>query len=250
MKRLVFFSLVFGLALSPGFTGQAAAVDRPEPDVGRSGPWQAAQGTRIRVSGESTLRVAPDRAWITLTVESRDMNPAKAQAHAATAMAAVQKKLEGAALAADALRTLGYRVEEEIDWQEGKRRLLGFKASNTIEVRIDDPARVGEVLGLAVSAGSTAVDGIRFDTSERELFERDALRKAVAVARQRAEAAAAGAGLTVIRVLSVEEAGVQPIPRAAPMQRSAMLAESAPPVPISAGEIEISAQVEMMVLAR
>ena len=62
--------------------------------------------------------------------------------------------------------------------------------------------------------------------------------------------AAAGAGLTVSRVLSVEEAGVQPIPRAAPMQRSAMLAESAPPVPISAGEIEISAQVEMMVLAR
>ena len=69
-----------------------------------------------------------------------------------------------------------------------------FVARNSIEVRVDEIARVGEMLDVAVQGGATSISGVRFDIQEREKVEREALRLAVVDARSRAEAAAAGAG--------------------------------------------------------
>src|SRR2546427_331716 len=65
-----------------------------------------------------------------------------------------------------------------------------------------------------VTAGATSVDNIRFDLKDRERLERDALRMAVSAARTRAVAAAAGAGLSVDRILRIEAQGISspPVP--------------------------------------
>ena len=82
--------------------------------------------------------------------------------------------LAGARLGEDAVQTLSYSLQEEYDWQDRKRTLRGYVARNTIEVRIDEVARVGEVLGLAVGTGVTSVSGFRFDTSKRAELEQEA----------------------------------------------------------------------------
>ena len=82
--------------------------------------------------------------------------------------------LAGARLGEDAVQTLSYSLQEEYDWQDRKRTLRGYVARNTIEVRIDEVARVGEVLGLAVGTGVTSVSGLRFDTSKRAELEQEA----------------------------------------------------------------------------
>jgi uncharacterized protein YggE len=70
------------------------------------------------------------------------------------------------------------------------------------------------------------------------------LKRATADARQRAEAAAAGAGRTIDRVIRIEEPSNRPFPPPQPMMmaRAGMAAEKVD-VPIVAGEIEIRAQV-------
>ncbi len=226
-------------------TGPALAA--PDGAPGRHHGRTA--GARITVHGAAVVRVVPDRAFLSLAVESRDADPARAQAANATAMAAVRAKLDAAGFGDDRVRTLGYQLDEEFDWRKGERHLLGFKAINTIEVRIDAPGRTGEILALAVQAGTTSARGLRFETSDRELLENDALRQATADARQRADAAAAGARLAVVRVLSIEEAGTDFVPRPALAMRAAAVAEAAPSVPITAGEIEIASRVTMTVLA-
>ncbi len=225
-------------------SAEAAPGARPDRDHGLR------HGAKITVHGSAVVRVAPDRAFLSLAVESRDADPAKAQAANAVAMAAVRAKLSAAGLGDDRVRTLGYQLDEEIDWHKGERRVLGFKASNTIEVRIDAPGRSGEILALAVEANATSALGIRFDTSDRAGLEKEALRQATADSRQRADAAAAGARLSVVRVLSIEEAGTEFVPRPALAMRAAAMAETAPPVPITAGELEIVSHVTMTVLAR
>ena len=78
-------------------------------------------------------------------------------------------------------------------------------ARNAIEVRVDEIDRVGEILDVVVQAGATSVSGVRFDLQDRADVERDALRLAVVDARGRAEAAAAGAGRTVDRILKIDD---------------------------------------------
>ncbi len=161
-------------------------------------------------------------------------------------MAAVLAKMKGAGLPADAIRTSGYDLQPEFDYDNGKQTLRGYVARNTVEVRVDDIGRVGEILDLAVGSGATNVSGVRFDLKDRAAAEREALRKAVADARTRAEAAASGANLRVDRVLRIEEqrAVVEP-PRPDDDDAAVGRRDGVGQPPISPGELEVRAIVTM-----
>jgi uncharacterized protein YggE len=211
-------------------------------DVSAQTPAQSHEAVVV-MSGEGLVKAAPDQAWVTLATESRSKNPKEAQSANTRAMTAVQEKLTAAGIPKDAIRTLSYDLQLESDWVNGRQVPRGYVARNLIEVRLDDIGRVGEVIDLAVTSGANSVHGVRFDLKKRDALEREALKRATADARQRAEAAAAGAGRTIDRIIRIEEPANRPFPPPMPMmQRSAMVAEKAD-VPIVAGEIEIRVQV-------
>ncbi|MGH9371420.1 MAG: SIMPL domain-containing protein, partial [Vicinamibacterales bacterium] len=86
---------------------------------------------------------------------------------------------------------------------------------------------------------------------DRSGAEREALRLAVEDARKRADASASGAGMTVERVLRIEEqrATVVPPPRPMMMEsRAAAAGDTAPPV--APGELEIRASVKVVAAIR
>jgi len=198
----------------------------------------------VVTSGEGVVQAVPDRAWITITAESRGSNPREAQRRNTEAMTPVQEKLRAAGIPADAIRTVGYDLQQEWDFVNNRRVSRGYVARNTIDVRVDAIDRVGELLELAIGTGATSVGGIRFDLKDRAKLEREALRLAVADARARADAAAAGAGRNIDRVLRIEEHGVSgpPVIMARALAREAAQADSPP---ISAGQIELRAQVTL-----
>lgn len=200
------------------------------------------------VTGEGIVKAAPDRAWVTIGAESRSRDPKEAQAQNAKAMGAVQEKLASLGLAKDQIRTTGYDLQLEFDWNNGKQTPRGYVARNSIEVRVDDVTRVGEVMDASVTTGATSIHGLRFDLKKREAFERDALRLAVVDGKARAEAVAAGAGVSIGRVIRIEEAGARVMPPPQPMMMARMAADEARPVtPVAAGEIEIRGQVTLTV---
>jgi uncharacterized protein len=201
------------------------------------------QGPVVVTTGEGVIKQAPDRAWVSIAAESRAKSPQQAQRANAEAMTAVLAKLKGAGLPPDAIRTVAYDLRPEFDYHDGKQTLRGYVARNTIDVRVDDLARVGEILDMAVSSGATSISGIRFDLKARDKVEREALKLAVADARARADAAAQGAGMRVSGVVRIEEQRVSaPPPR--PMMMMARQADSLEAeTPIAPGEIEIRAVV-------
>lgn len=207
---------------------------------------QAPQEPVIIVTGEGTVKAAPDVAWVTIGAESRSKSPKDAQAQNATAMSAVHEKLTGARIPKDAIRTVSVDVQPEVDWVDSRRVLRGYVARNTIEVRVDEIARVGEILDVAVGTGATSVQGLRFDIKDRSALERDALRRAVTDARQRADAGAAGAGTSIGRIVRIEEPGVERVPPPQPYMMARMAAaEDKAVTPVAAGEIEIRARVTL-----
>ena len=198
----------------------------------------------VVVNGEGVVKVAPDQAWVRIGTESRSKASKEAQQRNADVMAAVQQKLTALGIPKDAVRTVGIDLQPEFDFNNGRQTLRGYVARNTIEVRIDDFARVGDVLDAAVSSGATNVHDLRFDVKNREAVEQQALQRAVADGMAKATTIAAAAKRGIDRLLRIEESvvgGPQPLERAVMMRMSAADAAT----PVAAGEIEIRAQVRL-----
>jgi len=204
----------------------------------------------IVTRGQAIVTARPDRAFVTIAAESRSRNSADAQKQNAAAMTAVLQKLEQAGVPKDAIRTVGYDLRPEFDYANGRQTFRNYLARNTVEVRLDDIDRVGVVIDAAAAGGATTITGIRLDVRNRDALERDALRQAVADARTRAEAAAAGAGATVDRIVRIEEEAHYEPPR--PMMRMGGQAAMASDVatPVEPATIEIQSRVTLTVSLR
>lgn len=200
----------------------------------------------VTVRGEGVVRMAPDRALVRVGAESRSRDPKEAQNTNAAAMSAVLQKITATGVPKDAIRTLVVSLQQEYDFTGGRQTPRGYLARNVVEVRVDDLAKLGEVLDAGVSSGATSIQGLQFDIKERTKFEREALTRAVADATARADAAASGARKTVDRVIRIDETMQGPIMRPQAEFRMAAEAVGAPPVtPVAEGEIEIRAMVTL-----
>ena len=228
---------ILGLTLAVVLPVAAQPAQAPPP----------AEGPTVAASGEATVKRAPDRAWIQVTAESRARTPREAQKVNSDLMSAVLQKLRGARVPEEAIETRGYDLQLEYDYVSGKQVMRGYLARNTVDVRVDELPRVGELLDVAVSSGATSVGSIRFDLKDRSSAEREALRLAVQDALRRAEALAGGAGMRVDRVLRIEEhrAGEIP-PRPMVAMAGVRQGDVAAAPPIEAGELEIRATVTVI----
>jgi uncharacterized protein len=204
----------------------------------------------IVTRGQAILNARPDRAFVRIAAESRSKNSAEAQKQNAVAMNAVLQKIEEAGVHKDAIRTLGYELQPEYDYVNGRQSFRTYVARNTVEVRLDDIDRVGIVIDAAGAGGATTITGIRFDVRNRAALERDALQQAVADARARAEAAAKGAGATIDRIVRIEEEGVQVEPPRPMMRMEMQRAAADAMTPVEPSTIEIRAAVTLTVSLR
>jgi uncharacterized protein YggE len=209
------------------------ASGKAEPDV-------------IVTTGEGTVRIAPDQAFVTIIAESHAKLPREAQRLNAEAMAAVQQKLKAAGFTGDAVRTLQLELQPVYDYANGKQLLREYLARNAIEVRVEPVERVGEITDLAVGSGATSVSNIRFELKDRRTVEHRALQEAVAQARGRADTIAQAAGRAIDRVIRIEDQAQNEPQQPRPFMAMAR-AEAAPQAmtPVAAGVLEIHARVAL-----
>jgi uncharacterized protein YggE len=203
----------------------------------------AQRGPHVVVTGEGAVEATPDQAWVSIGVESRSKQSKDAQSRNAQVMTAIQQKITALGVPKDAIRTTAIDLQLEFDYADGKQAPRGYVARNTVEVRVDELGRLGDVLDAVVGSGATMIHGLRFDVKERERLETTALQSAVKSAMVKAQALAAGSGKTIDHIMSIEEIGGHTPP---PMPRPyAMAARAESSTPVAPGELEIRAAVRL-----
>lgn len=224
--------------------GLACAHAEPASSAAGSGPVGL---VGIEVTGEGAVRVEPDQAWVQIGVEIQGAESVEeAREQAAQAMKAMMKALDGQDVPEAHRRTTSVRIQPQYDYSNRKRRLVGYTASNDLQVRIDDLKKLPYVVDTAVVAGGDAsrLMGISFMLSDREAAQAEARKRAVVQARSRAEqlAKAAGVELGPVRYIREgESSGVRPTPP--PMSRAMMSTEASTTTPIASGEVEVRVEV-------
>lgn len=208
----------------------------------------------VVASGEHRMKVAPDQAWVMVSVETREPKAPEARRLGAVAMTTVMAALRKTGLEADAVQTIGFSLQPEYEYVNQRQRMKGFILSNQVQVRIDDVSKVADVLDAVgalppPTSSNVTIGGLRFDLKNRAGVERDALKGAVEDAMARAKAMAAGAGMSVGRTVRIEESMGQMVPKfnEAFMMARAGAADAAVQTPIAPADIEIRAQVSVTV---
>lgn len=202
----------------------------------------------LAVTGEGSVQVEPDLARVRIGVLSEARNARAASEENARKMARVMDTLRQAGIPADKIQTVQLTIEPVYDYNqpEGRPVLRGFQARNVVEAATKELSRLGEVLDASVEAGSNTVEGIRFELEEPGPAQADALRRAVADARRKAEALASAAGVGLKEVQQIDAVEMRPIPwiesRVASMEART---DAAAPPPVSPGELIITSNVHI-----
>lgn len=204
----------------------------------------------VVVSASEEVDVAPDRAHLSVSVETRGRTSQLASQDNARIAAAILESLQRAGIAAAQIRTIGLTVNPEYRYPEGGGRptVVGYQARNSVEVEIRNLSRVGSVVDAALAAGATNISGPSFTLANPDSARREALATAVRRAQADAEVMARAAGQRLGTVLELTSGGgmEQPMFDRSPMLMSAR-AEGAVETPVSTGMIKVRASVTMRI---
>jgi uncharacterized protein len=184
----------------------------------------------VSVQGQGEVQAEPDRAFITLGVESRKLKLEEARADVARTVDAVLKLTRDMKIDQKLVRSTRMNVQPEYNWDNNarERNLIGYFVSRQIEVELRDLEKLGQLLERATDLGVNQLGDPRLDASKRRELEREALAKAVEDARANADivARASGGKLGSARTISASS-GFVPPPMPMARMKVAMAAEAA-----------------------
>jgi uncharacterized protein YggE len=211
----------------------AAIAGVAQPHLGRSATPSA--GSAIVVTGNGTVDATPDRASFDFGVTTNGLTAAEALRRNSSEARAIIDALKKVGVGSSDIQTTQVSLWPQTS--SNGTRITGYQASNSVHVTAA-LGRAGGLVDAAVRAGANNVDGPYLDTAEKSALYDEALKQALGDAKGKAQALAAGAGLTLGSLVKVQEGG-----SAAPMPlfASARAAESS--VPIEAGTQKIQASV-------
>jgi len=214
----------------------AFAQDRERPHI-------------IAVWGEGTARAVPDTAEVSAGVVTQADTAAAALKANSAAMDKVMQTAQSFGIASGDVQTQGVNVNPIFSRPANNNRpdappqITGYRAANTVSIRVRDMAKLGTVLDSLVGAGANEMHGVRLTIGKPEPLLDEARGKAMADAKRKAELLTQAAGVKLGRVSSIsEESAAVPQPR---MYARAEMAAAAP-VPVAAGEVELRATVRVV----
>ncbi|WP_309123079.1 SIMPL domain-containing protein [Paenibacillus sp.] len=226
-----------------------AIVDSAKGGTAMAAETTAAAQRTISVSGQGTIAIQPDIAYVSFGVSTKGKTANEVQTANATAFAAVEKALkEQFGIAAKDIKTSGFYVQPEYNWSDkGQSTLVGYTADHTLTVSYRDLNGIGKLLDAVSKAGANRVNGIQFGTEKADAYEIQAIEKAMANAKLKADAIAKAAGRSVKGVLHVQHGSVNSAPpQYYPLARAESAADAGgASTSVQPGEMEVTTTVSV-----
>ena len=257
MKKFLIAALV---AASPA----ALHAQNPQPEI-TVGPASAV----LSLTAEGESRRVPDVAMFSAGVVTQALTASEALRENSAQMDRVIAALKQAGIAdrdiqtssinlnpqySDPVREAAARAREAgqpfYPPSDQARRIIGYEARNTVQVRVRNLANMGKVIDALVSVGANEVHGPNFTLDEQQAALDEARAQAVAKGRERAELYARAAGMRVARILSISEGGGYHPVRQIMVTGGAYPPPPPPPAPerdapVAPGELSLGINVSM-----
>ena len=239
MRHHPFRPLLLALSLALGATAMTAHAQTV------AGHAMTADGTLLSVSAQAQASRVPDVATISTGVVTQAVDGNSAMRQNAEQMAKVMAAIKAAGIADKDIQTSGINLSPQYRYVENEApKITGFQASNTVNVKVRDIAKLGKVLDALAANGSNQINGPTFEIDQPEPVYDEARLAALAKAKARAETYAKALGLRVRRIVSISEGGgggFQPMPMVLMSAKSADMETQVAP-----GETTLSVNLDVV----
>src|SRR5918999_6064274 len=132
----------------------------------------------ISVSAQGEASVAPDLAIVTLAVsgEGKELGPAREDVNRrSSAVLGALRKLK---IADGDINAPDVGIHPQYDFRKGQK-MVGYRVSRQMTVKVRDLDRLGEVLDVAVAAGANELFGAQMSAADPSAAEHAALESAM-----------------------------------------------------------------------
>jgi uncharacterized protein len=196
----------------------------------------------ISVSSTGKVTVLPDVGYVSLGVETHDEDVKKAENDNSNIMKAIKDAVAKLGVEETDVKTTRFNIYPQ--YKNDDEKPDSYMVTNTIEITVKKIEDISNIIDAAINAGANRTNNIRFDVLDREVSYNDALENAIANAKVRAQKIADAADLKIVGVITVNENSSAPSIYYNEMRyEKSMMDSAAGAPPISAGDMEISANV-------
>lgn len=235
--------LLLATALAFGATMTAACAQTTTPP----GYAVPTDGTLLSVSAQAEAKRVPDVATISTGVVTQAADANAAMRANAEQMNKVVAAIKAAGIAERDIQTSGISVHPQYRYAENQPpTITGYQASNTVNLKVRDIAKLGKILDTLVAQGANQVNGPSFEVDKPDEGYDEARLAALKKAEARAETYAKALGLRVRRIVSISEGGGFQPP--IPLMRGAMAMDSMAKqeTSVSPGESTLSVSLDVV----
>ncbi|WP_374348300.1 SIMPL domain-containing protein [Thermomonas sp.] len=207
----------------------------------------APQTTLLSISASAETSRTPDIATLSTGVVTQSTEANTAMRNNAVQMDKMMAALRAAGLAERDIQTSGINLNPQYKYADNMPpTIVGYQASNTVNVKVRELGKLGKVLDTLVAQGANQINGPTFGIDKPDPAYTEARIAAVKKAQAQAQTYADTLGMRVLRIVSINEggsSGPQPVPV---MRMMAAPAPMAKDTAVAAGESSVSVSVDMV----
>ena len=201
--RPLIFTLVAGTIAALPLQAQAQQI--PVPNIS-----EMAATPLVRVNISETLRTPPDEASLTVGTQAKANTATAAVADNKVKTERLLATIRSAGIRERDIQTQGIQLQPDYRWENepggrGRQILIGYIASNSIQIKTRDIDGLTKLLDMLTTAGADTVYGPNFGISDPMPLRKEARIRAMARGAAEATEYARNNGYTSVRLLSVEE---------------------------------------------
>jgi len=173
-----------------------------------------AYGNIVSFTGEGKVYTKPDIAMITLSVVTNAPTVAAVEEKNTEKMNTVIDFLKKTGVEEKDIKTTNYQLYPQYNYEYTKvPQITGYQITQSVEVKIRNLDKVGEILGGSTNAGVNQVSSLYFQVDKDEEFKSQARELAIADAKKKAEETAKQLGIKLGKITGFSENNLyNPVP--------------------------------------
>jgi len=166
------------------------------------------------VSGEGKITVVPDTGIINLGINLMRPSVKAAQTEVNITINKISAEIQKMGVDSKDIKTSEYSIYPEYDYRTGTGKITGYRVSAAITIKVRDLEKLNGVIDSATANGANTVSGISLtvdDEKKKDLLQQ-ARESAIKEAKAKAESLARAAGISLGRIVNVQESGSSQTP--------------------------------------
>jgi uncharacterized protein YggE len=201
--------------------------------IAQDHPTVTAQTNSVYVGADGKFESAPDTAQIQFSISAQDDSSQAAFQHASKEVEQVRQVLRDNAIEPKAASIGFLSVQPVIDWKNAKQKVIGYRVTTNVTLKLKDFAKVGPITQQLADANVSETQALSYTLENIDDAKNKAVEDAYRRARNSADTIAHASGRT-LGDLSYASVDTFENPRiVAPMasRRMSAMASSAPAPP-------------------